>query len=82
MVVKFFYLNQNRIRFIPPQIRHVRNLYRLEVDNNESATLPTELFNITTLRILYIRNNIFSEAELKAIVAMFNTTNPSLNLYW
>jgi Leucine-rich repeat (LRR) protein len=79
---KIFNFNMNRIRFVPPQIRHVRNLYSLYLDDNELTTLPTEIFNITTLRFLLIRNNFFSVPELTAIVAKFNTTNPSLTLYW
>ena len=79
---KYFYFRMNRIRFIPPQIRVVRSLYWLDLDNNELATLPTDIFNITTLRYLYIRDNLFSGAELRAIVAKFNSTNASLSLQW
>ena len=78
---KSFYFNMNRIRFISPLIRNVRNLYSFNLENNELATLPTEIYNMTTLRFLYIRNNLFSGDELRAIVAKFNVTNPSLNLY-
>jgi Leucine-rich repeat (LRR) protein len=79
---KMFNFNMNRIRFVPPQIRHVRNLYFLYLDDNELTTLPTDIFNINTLRVLSIGNNFFSIPELTAIVAKFNATNPSLTLYW
>jgi Leucine-rich repeat (LRR) protein len=49
---KHFYFNMNRIQFVPPQIRFVRNLYYLNLDNNELATLRTDIFNLTTLRYL------------------------------
>jgi Leucine-rich repeat (LRR) protein len=80
--LKWFGFTMNRIRFIPPSIHYVCNLEGLDLDDNQLRTLPTELFNMTTLRYLDIRNNPFSSDELEAIVAKFNTTNPSLHLYW
>lgn len=80
--IKIFSFQRNSIRYIPSQIRSVRNLFDLNLDTNELTTLPVDLFNMTSLRYLYIRNNLFTGAELKAIVSRFNQTNPTMNLYW
>jgi leucine-rich repeat protein SHOC2 len=82
IVSKQFYFKMNHIRLLPPQIGYVRNLYRLDLDQNELASLPLDIFNVTTLRYLDIRNNLFSGTELRTIAAKFNATNPSLSLHY
>jgi Leucine-rich repeat (LRR) protein len=77
---KYFDFDKNYIRFVPPQIQYVKNLYSLNLDNNKLKMLPSDIFDIQTLDYLSIRNNSFNNVELKEIVNKFKITNPSLTL--
>jgi Leucine-rich repeat (LRR) protein len=79
---KSFYFNMNHITSIPYEIQFVKNLVRLNLDDNKLETLPKSIFIINTLQHLYIKNNSVSINELKMIVAIFNSTNPKLNLVY
>lgn len=80
--LKNFYLNQNSIHSVSPEIQKVRNLHWLNLDNNYLSDLPCDIFDISTLRYLYIRNNNFTVNVLNNIVAKFNITNRSMKIYY
>ncbi|CAF3412910.1 unnamed protein product [Rotaria sp. Silwood2] len=79
---KTFVFNSNRINYIPPEIRYVRNLNHLSLSDNQLTYLPMEIFQIDTLITLDISNNSFSTNELNRIVQIFKKTNPNLTLYY
>lgn len=79
---KEFIFYENRINYIPPEIRKVRNLHTLVLADNQLSSLPNEIFQIDTLAVLDIRNNSFSSKELNAIVQTFRMTHPNLTLYY
>ncbi|CAF1388042.1 unnamed protein product [Adineta steineri] len=72
----------NRIRSVPPQIGHVRDLSIFGLSHNKLASLPSDLLDVTTLHRLDIRSNRFSITNLQIIAAKFNTTNPDLTLQY
>jgi len=78
---KTFHFDYNQIRSIPPQIRHISNLYWLNLNHNRLANLPTDIFEITTLSHLYIQGNRFRPDQKEFIKNKFKKTNPELDLY-
>lgn len=61
---KFFHFNDNFIQVVPPEISDVRNLFLLNLDNNQLKDLPRNLFYMSTLRKLYVDNNLISDNHL------------------
>jgi Leucine-rich repeat (LRR) protein len=74
---KSFHFDKNRIQFISPNIRAVKNLFRLNLNNNQLKTLPSDIFNIPTLRDLYVNNNPLNGDDLKRVNAKFNISYKS-----
>jgi hypothetical protein len=50
------------------------------MNHNPFEDLPSDIFNITTLRYLYIKRNLIDDADLKAVIAKMKITNPSLDI--
>ncbi|CAF2632948.1 unnamed protein product [Rotaria sp. Silwood2] len=61
---KSFYFDMNHIRLITPQIRRVRNLYQLNLKDNKLTNLPSDIFDIRTLRVLSVDDNLFENDKL------------------
>ncbi len=78
---KTFHFDYNRIRAIPPQIRDINNLYWLNLNHNQLANLPTDIFEVPTLSHLYIQGNRFRPQQKEIIKNKFKHTNPKLKLY-
>ncbi len=68
---KMFYFDMNSIESVPPQIRQVKNLFRLNLNDNKLETLPSDIFNMSTLQFLSVNNNFLSDNELKIIFIQF-----------
>jgi Leucine-rich repeat (LRR) protein len=65
---KSFYFDTNHIQSISPQIGYVKNLFRLNFNNNELKTLPSDIFNIPTLQELCVKNNAnLNDDDLKKV---------------
>jgi len=79
---KLFDFDYNHIQSMSPQIRYVRNLYTLNLNHNKLNTLPTDIFSVTTLSYLYIKQNSFNDQDLKIIISKFRHTNPKLSISW
>jgi leucine-rich repeat protein SHOC2 len=79
---KSFYFDRNHIRSVSSQIRHVRNLYRLNLNYNQLDNLPIDIFKITTLSYLNIQHNRFHPRDLKSIVSKFRETNRNLKKFY
>ena len=69
---KSFYFDLNYIAFVSPQIRHVKNLVLLNLNDNELKILPTDIFDIPTLRRLFVHNNSLDDDQLKKLSIKFN----------
>jgi len=68
---KMFYFDMNSIESVPPQIRQVKNLFRLNLNDNKLETLPSDIYNMSTLQFLFVNNNFLSDNELKKIFIQF-----------
>ena len=79
---KEFVFNSKRINYIPPEILYTRNLTYLVLSDNELRFLPMEIFQIDTLSVLDISNNLFSSKELNTIITTFKKTHPNLTLIY
>ena len=79
---KIFDLSSNHIKYIQPENRFVRHLSDLNLSRNQLTFLPREIFQITTLTVLYISNNLFDTNELNTIVKTFKDTHPDLHLIY
>jgi Leucine-rich repeat (LRR) protein len=77
---KLFYFDKNSIQSVPSEIRHVRNLYLLNLNHNRLKNLPLIIFNINTLGKLNIANNCFNDRDLKEIIMIFQRTTPKLTI--
>lgn len=55
--LKKFKLSQNRLKYIPDELKLVTQLECLEMDSNFILSLPTDFGNLTCLRRLDISNN-------------------------
>ncbi|CAF3860150.1 unnamed protein product [Adineta steineri] len=53
---KYFYFGQNHIQSITPQIRYVKNLYFLNLDENQLNNMPSSILHIFKTIILVILN--------------------------
>ncbi|CAF1052945.1 unnamed protein product [Adineta ricciae] len=72
---KNFNFRKNSIRYLTPFIRHVKNLYYLNVDYNKLDVLPMDIYQVKTLKHLWIRNNNFKNETINEIKTnMINTT--------
>ena len=70
---KSFYFDTNHIQSVSPQIGYVKNLFRLNFDNNELKRLPSDIFSIPTLRELCVNNNKnLNTDDLKRINTKYN----------
>ncbi len=69
---KLMYFGKNHIRYISPGIDQVKNLCELHLNDNELHSLPTNIFNIPTLRYLSVYNNFINKNELQEISTRFN----------
>jgi Leucine-rich repeat (LRR) protein len=78
---KTFHFDKNQIRSIPPQIRHINNLYWLNLNHNQLDNLPTDIFEVTTLSHLYIQDNRFRPDQKELIKKEFKDKNPELDLH-
>jgi Leucine-rich repeat (LRR) protein len=79
---KQFDVSSNHINYIPPENRFVPDIYYLNLSKNQLTFLPMEIFQITTLMILDISNNLFHTKELNTIVKTFQNTHPNLRLFY
>lgn len=79
---KIFDFSSNHIKYIQPEIRFVRHLSQLNLSKNQLTSLPGEIFQITTLDLLDISNNLFDTKELNTIVKTFKNTHPDLELIY
>jgi len=79
--IKSFNFNGNSIRHLSPQIRQVSGIDSLNLDHNKLYSLPLDIFNLTKLTFLYIRNNDFSDKDLQEIVSRFKVTYPNSNIF-
>jgi Leucine-rich repeat (LRR) protein len=78
---KSFNFYGNSILHLSPQIRQVTDIYILNLDRNNLYSLPLAFLNVTKLNFLYIRNNDFSEKDLKEIVSRFKVTYPNSTIF-
>jgi Leucine-rich repeat (LRR) protein len=79
---KSFYFDGNSILHLSPQIRQVKEIDILNLDHNKLYSLPLDIFILTKLQSLYIRNNYFSGKDLQEIVSRFNTTYPNSKIFY
>lgn len=77
---KLFFLDNNQIKFIPNQIKFVKNLDLLYLHHNQLSYLCPDFFNITVLRYLCISNNHFSGDDLTKYKDEFMAKNPKLEI--
>ena len=68
---KLFHFNNNQIRSIPPEIRLIKNLYRLDLDQNRLKMLPTYLKEVRSLRFLLIKGNPITQSSLRNTIRYF-----------
>ncbi len=80
--IKSFNFYGNSIRHLSPQIRQVNNLDILNLDRNKMYSLPSDIFNLTKLKFLYIRNNYFNHKELNETVSRFKDTYPKSKIFY
>ena len=81
-ISKTFDFSSNHIKYIQPEIRFVRHLYHLNLSKNQLTSLPREIFQIITLTVLDISNNLFDTKELNTILKTFKDTHPDLHLIY
>ncbi|UJR08720.1 hypothetical protein I4U23_012977 [Adineta vaga] len=72
---KNFFFSDNLIRYLTPFIRRVNNLVELNLNGNLLYSLPKDIYDITTMKDLYIKNNYMKDEDLKEIVMMFMEKN-------
>ena len=53
----FIYLNQNNLRYVPPQIGELTELTLIDLSHNKLQTLPPELGKLRKLREVLLFNN-------------------------
>ncbi|CAF1279812.1 unnamed protein product [Adineta steineri] len=77
-----FQFDNNRITSITPEIRHLHTLSQLHLDHNQLHTLPKDIFDMTKLTDLYLRNNRFSPHRIHDYRNEFNKRNSKLKVYF
>ncbi|CAF1388125.1 unnamed protein product [Adineta steineri] len=77
-----FEFDNNSIQSIGPEIGHLRTLSRLQLDHNQLHNLPTDMFNMTKLAHLYLRNNSFLLNEIQYLKNEFKKENSKLKVYF
>ncbi|CAF1227986.1 unnamed protein product [Adineta ricciae] len=71
---KNFDFRKNSIRYLTPFIRRVKNLCYLNLDYNKLDVLPMDIYEVKTLKHLWIRKNNFENETINAIkMNMVNT---------
>ncbi|CAF1052931.1 unnamed protein product [Adineta ricciae] len=72
---KNFDFSKNSIRYLTPFIRNVKKLCYLNLDYNKLDVLPMDIYQVKTLKHLWIRNNNFKNETINEIKTnMINTT--------
>lgn len=77
-----FYFSGNSIGKISPSITSLRTLHSLNLNNNQLNDLPDFLWEIPSLRNLYIRNNPFKNMHLKDLIDQFKYHHRQLNIHF
>ena len=78
--MEWFDFHTNYIRTVTSQMRYVKHLFRLNLNNNALVTLISDMFKIMSLHPQDIRNNRIQPRELETIVTRFRKTKPKLKL--
>ena len=81
-ITKTLNFHTNHIRTVTSQIRYVKNLGRLNLNNNEMVTLTSDMFKMMSLHHLDIRKNYIQPGELDTTVTRFRENNPKLKLHY
>ncbi|TFF88737.1 MAG: hypothetical protein EU548_08490 [Promethearchaeota archaeon] len=62
--LKVLFLNQNRFKTVPAEIKYMTSLERLRLDHNQLEILTSEINKNSTLRVLKLDSNNISEVPI------------------
>lgn len=78
--VHFFYLQHNRLDFIPENINKFRNLKHVDLSNNFLTEINEAVFELKMLNILIARNNLLGDFSLpKKLGSLLNLEELNLS---
>ena len=70
--LKEFYIYQNKIVQLPPEIGCLVNLEKFALNENSLTTLPDSLANLEKLRLLDLRHNRLTEVGNSILLVNFS----------
>jgi hypothetical protein len=73
-------LHNARLSSVPATIDRLQKLLALELSYNNLFYLPTDMLKLTNLRYLYLRNNLFSSADIQTFQTQVNNFLPKITL--